>query len=155
MNYIEEQIQKNVRSPVGNNSFYSGDKIIFDKNLIIPHLYQKQIFWNGNNWLRKFGVSDKTPYWRWDYGIQNGTRMGSLNYQQVRGLVKTMETQEGFKTDSWFYYKYGAESNYYDIRRIYNLKKGRQKKCVMWRSIKQYNHRANILYLGGFWCCPF
>lgn len=121
--------------------------IKFDDSFAISHYmssrYQIQRF-------KKTGVNPKVRYLSWDHAVKKSTKMGELGYQGVRTLVKVMQKQEGWKLDATFYSKLGFHSREYKIRRVWNFKKGRQRKVVMWESqVKEWkSHRK--LYLGSF-----
>lgn len=95
-------------------------------------------------------VNPKVRYHTWDSALKKSTKMGELSYQGVRTLVNVMQKQEGWKLDATFYSKLGFHSREYKIRRVWNLKKGRQRKTVMWESqVKEWSH-IRKLYLGSF-----
>lgn len=126
----------------------SGPKTIkFDKDFsLAAHLgtrYQIQRF-------VKNGVNSKVRYHTWESALKKSTKMGDLGYQSVRTLVKVMQEQEGWKLDATFYSKLGFHSREYKIRRVWNFKKGRNRKVVMWESQVKEWKSLRKLYLGSF-----
>ncbi len=148
------RVQQHVRpiyqqwSPSFETVFKPSPKTIkFDKSFLISdHFstrYQIQRF-------VKNGVNSKIRYHCWEPSLKKSTKMGELGYQGVRTLVKIMQEKEGWKLDSTFYSKLGFHSREYKIRRVWNFKKGRGRKTVMWESqVKEWKSERK-LYLGSF-----
>ena len=121
--------------------------IKFDDTFELSHYmgsrYQIQRF-------QKTQVNPKVRYQTWDHALKKSTKMGELSYQSVRTLIAVMQKQEGWKLDATFYSKLGFHSREYKIRRVWNFKKGRQRKTVMWESQVKEWKSLRKLYLGSF-----